>query len=104
MPVDSMCRNSADATRSEEPPPAPFSSATICGIEVIFTVFAIKRPIRLPVTRPAMIVPYVSVRELMKVTTIAMSMPAAEMRLPMRAVSGLCRRLSPVMNRTAAMR
>ena len=43
-PVDVRRKNSADATSADAPPPNPFSSATICGICVIFTVLAAMAP------------------------------------------------------------
>jgi hypothetical protein len=80
------------------------SRATICGIEVIATERAMYRPSPPPTTRPAMIVPYVIVFALSSVMTIAISMPNAEIWLPLRAVSGLCSCFRPVMKSTAATR
>jgi hypothetical protein len=102
--ISSARRNSAPLTRREAAPPKPLSSATICGIAVIFTVRAIQSPIAVPTTIPAAMVPYDRIARSSIVMTIARSIPAPEIRLPSRAVSGLPSRLSPRMKRTAATR
>jgi hypothetical protein len=55
VPVARARRNSAAPTSSEAPPPSPFSSATIWGIDVIFTARASQRPRADPTTSPAAI-------------------------------------------------
>ena len=55
MPASSRLRaleNSRLATSAAAPPPRPLKSATICGIEVIFTEYAPSAPMTRPMTVP----------------------------------------------------
>ncbi len=97
-------RNSPAETSAAAPPPAPLKSATICGIAVILTMRAETRPIGTPMTAPMMISVQLTMPESKPVATTAIVMPAIARILPMRALRGELRNLSPRMKRTAVMR
>ena len=89
------------------PPPTALNSDTSCGIAVIFTVRAVYRPSPPPSAMPArmmiqpvtLIVPVVGhERAGTAVPPIASAMPAADSRLPFRAVAGEFIRIRPSTN------
>ena len=83
-------------------PPEPLNSATISGMPVMATSRAASAPTTAPATA-AMAIQWNSTMPLdSRVTTMAMSMPAAENALPRRAVSGEPSILRPSTNSTAA--
>ena len=92
------------ATRTDAPPPKPFSSATICGIAVILTARAEITPITPPTSTPTRIAENPTISRSSSVARTAMSIPVAPSAFPLRAVAGEERRLSPRMKRTDATR
>ena len=95
---------SAAATSAAAPPPTPLNSATICGIAVILTLRAPTTPITAPIAIATAIAPKLTIRSSASVATIAMSMPTAAMRLPVRAVAGDESRFRPMMKVTSETR
>ena len=97
--------------RAAAPPPTALNSDTSCGIAVIFTVRAVYRPRPPPSAMPttmiaqtaALMPPSVSclVRISTAVAPMARVMPAADTRLPLRAVAGEFIRDRPMTNATA---
>ena len=83
-------------------PPDPLKSATISGIAVIAT----KRAASAPTTAPATAAIAIQCNSTMpldsRVTTMAISMPAADSALPRRAVAGEPSIFRPNTNSTAA--
>jgi hypothetical protein len=96
--------SSAPLTSSDAAPPSPLSSATICGMAVIFTARAIHSPSAVPTTMPAAITVYDTIARSASVTSTATSIPIPDRRLPARAVSVRPSRLRPRTKRTAASR
>jgi hypothetical protein len=80
------------------------NSATICGIAVILTLRAPTTPITAPISMATAIAPKLATRLSTRVATIAMTMPAAAMRLPVRAVAGDESRFSPITKVMSATR
>src|SRR5678810_250736 len=94
------------------PPPTALNSDTSCGIAVIFTVRAVYRPSPPPSTTPTTMIsqgaaPNVSVEFAWRtairsaVATIAIVIPPADTRLPLRAVAGEFIRDNPITKPTA---
>ncbi len=81
--------------RKIAPPPTPLNSATICGIAVMRTCSAAGTPIAVPTTRPTTISAQLSICLSSSVAMIAMTMPAAAIRLPRTAVRGPVSPISP---------
>ena len=98
--------SSDTATRAAAPPPTPLNSATICGIAVIFTIRAPNVPTAPPIRTPITITisPVVVKCSSGIVAPIAITIPAAAVKLPLRAPLGELSCLRPRMNSTAAMR
>src|SRR5829696_702142 len=95
------------ATSAAAAPPTPLNAATICGIAVIWTLWAATAPITDPTRTPAPIstAPSVLCMSATKiVATSAITMPTAAMVFPERAVSGRLRRRMPAMKSAAATR
>ena len=95
-------RNSAAATSAEALPPKPLKIATICGIWVISTFRAKVAPITDPIIIPTSIIwrsilPYDN-----RVASIAISMPEAAIKFPLRAVLGWLNFFIPRINNTEA--
>ena len=98
--------SSATATRAAAPPPTPLKSATICGMAVIFTVRAPTVPTNPPMTTPMpiTITPVLVKWRSGSVARSAITMPAAAVKLPLRALFGELSCFSPRMKSTAATR
>ncbi len=97
------------ATRAAAPPPTALKSETSCGIAVMATRSASSRPTAPPMRKPPTMMMSASVERppsrssrATKVTTTASVMPAAEMRLPVRAVAGLPMKCRPTTKPAAA--
>ena len=99
-------RSSATATSAAAPPPTPLNSATICGIAVIFTRLAPTTPTTPPMATPIKMIVTPAVVKWSKgsVARSAITMPAAAVKLPLRAPFGELSCLSPRMKSTAATR
>src|SRR5215212_8413903 len=95
------------AIRAAAPPPTALNSETSCGIAVIFTVRAVYRPSPPPIAIPtAMMIQPVRLIDPLParntaVPPMAIAMPAADTRLPFRAVAGEFMRISPSTNAPA---
>ena len=85
---------SLSATRAAAPPPTVLNTETSCGMSVILTLFAEATPATAPMMMPAissqMAIAFSNpvMNSLTKAMTTATTMPAAEMKLPLRAVFG----------------
>ena len=90
--------------RAAAPPPTPLKAATICGIAVILTIRAAGRPMTTPMAMAPAIRPKWDSPGVAKVIPTASSIPAAPMRLPVRAVFGLVKPRSARMKQIAATR
>lgn len=55
LEISAVRENSPQATKAEAPPPKPLKMATISGMAVIATFLAAMAPIKLPITKPAII-------------------------------------------------
>src|SRR5215212_123058 len=94
--------------RAAAPPPTALKSDTSCGIAVIFTVRAVYRPSPPPTAMPAAMMTQpmppawrpLTARST-AVPPMAMAMPPALTRLPLRAVAGELIRMSPMTNAAA---
>ena len=91
--------NSDHAKKNDERPPNPLNNATISGIDVIFTLRANSDPIALP-TRIADSTNTGSMT-FTSVTTTANSMPIADIKFPLTAVSSFPSILRPKINKIA---
>src|SRR2546429_2182801 len=96
--------NSASATSAAAPPPTPLNSATICGIAVIFTARAATAPIGAEASITSRIHQRYWMPLRANVATMAISIPAAPMRLPSGAVFGEERKRSARMKATIVAR
>src|SRR5438105_3098677 len=96
--------NAASETSAAAPPPTPLTSATICGIAVIFTLRAATAPKTPPTAMPTRISQTLSICLCANVTPIAISLPTAPIQLPRRAVAGCERNLRARMKATIVAR
>ena len=89
--------NSDHAIKNVANPPNPLKSATISGIDVIFTFNAINEPTTAPIDIPIMI--RRGLKIFINVTDTAISIARADKKLPLTAVSSLPSILIPDMNK-----
>ena len=98
-----LCVNSAaQPTARLARPPKPLNSATISGIFVMATMRAASTPITVPITTPSAIHSKSTMLRSNNVTTTAINIATAEIRLPRRAVAGDPSIFRPTMKSTAA--
>src|SRR5438132_9977247 len=98
--------SSATATSAAAPPPTPLKRATICGMAVMRTMRAPTVPISVPITSPTAVIskPACVKWRSGTVAPSAITMPAAAVKLPLRAPLGELSCFRPRMNSTAAKR
>ena len=100
---------SSTASSAAAPPPTALKSETSCGMAVMATVRAMRRPAYPPTARPPRMMPQLSRLGLplatqMSSAVTAVIMPAAERRLPLRAVAGEFIKCRPTAKRAAPAR
>ncbi len=93
-------RKSWIATRAAAPPPTALKMETSCGMAVIGTVRAVTSPAAPPIAKPTMMITQAVIGAPSRsrrtaVAPTASVMPAAERRLPFRAVAGLFMKWRP---------
>jgi hypothetical protein len=88
--------NSDHAIKKVAKPPNPLNSATISGIEVIFTLRAIKEPIVAPIAIPINTIK--GFITFMNVTDTAINIANADKKFPLTAVSSFPSILIPEIN------
>ena len=98
--------SSATATSAAAPPPTPLKRATICGMAVMRTMRAPTVPISVPITSPTAVIskPACVKWRSGTVAPSAITMPAAAVKLPLRAPLGELSCFRPRMNSAAAKR
>src|SRR5439155_23572459 len=98
--------SSATATSAAAPPPTPLKRATICGMAVMRTMRAPTVPISMPIMSPTAVIskPACVKWRSGTVAPSAITMPAAAVKLPLRAPLGELSCFRPRMNSAAARR
>ncbi len=88
--------NSDHAIKKVAKPPKPLNKATISGIDVIFTLRAIREPTTAPNAIPLKSI--IGLTTSIKVMLTAINIAKAEKKLPLTAVSSLPNIFMPVIN------